>query len=187
MSEIVIWHFAFFIMAAHFVLLDRKDSSFVRKLRIMCYNITSKPENQVKSLDYGWVYGAKIRSKIVFATVFSTILSIVFSLISDRFSLPMEVIMVFTKTTTVVLGFYSSFILDKIYFLGEKTVDTIESIENGETKVEEIYDRVKTSITGKDDRAAKSEEEKEIPKEEFPDPTMDDAEIVGNFKNRLKK
>lgn len=140
------WHFALFLLAAHFALFD-KNNAFLRKTRVWFHNFTSPPEKQLETLDYGWVYNQNIRSRLFIGTIFATVVSIIFSILSSEFTLVMEVIFLFTKLVVVVTGFYALPIFEKLYSFFGYAVEKIEEVESGKNTVSGIVSEVTDQIS----------------------------------------
>lgn len=163
MEQAITWHMVYFIVAAHFYIYDKKPATRLRRLYVWLFNLTHSEQRQLNAdVEQGFIYQQKIRVKIEVATFFSVILTGIFLLISSEMSIATEVILFFTKTAVVFIGFLFGVLLDKGYTLlrrGLKTVDDIESgkidvqgavneaIDSASDKLKETYEVVTDSLS----------------------------------------
>jgi len=142
MNEFILWHVAFFILSAHFYMWDKKPKGPIRKIYIWFHNFTSHKDNKIVESEKGFVYNKKTRTKVKFAIVISLIFSLALLVLPGAMTLPMEILIFFTKIPTIILGLFAGVALEKFYVTMRSVMGFVDKVENEEVNIKEEISEV---------------------------------------------
>ena len=205
MNEFILWHVAFFILSAHLYMWDKKPKGPIRKIYIWFHNFTSHKDNKIVESEKGFVYNQKTRTKVKFAIVISLIFSLALLVLPGAMTLPMEILIFFTKIPTIILGLFAGVALEKFYVTMRSVMGFVDKVENQEVNIKEeiseafdgaidkvvettggFVDKAKDSISTTSKKTSSTQEAQEVLAEKPKIPLPSDEEALDFLKDYTK-
>lgn len=162
------------------------------------HNFTSSSEEKISESRKGFVYKQKTRTKVKFAIVIAFIFSSALLLFPGAMTLPMEILIFFTKIPIITLGFFAGVPLEKLYVTVRTLMGVVDKVENKEInigdefsgaigkvvgKAESFVSKTKESVSkGKKD-TPKTDDTKKVMKPKPKTPSISDKEALDHLKN----
>lgn len=132
MNEIYGWHVALVFLAMYIGWRDQKPG-FLRKLYVWYHNLTTPPSKNITvEANKGFVYGQSAKERLKNALPFALLFEAITLAVPDSIPLYVELVLFFTSTVTIWIGFMLVPFFAGLIGLGNWSINTADKIQKGE-------------------------------------------------------
>lgn len=190
MNEIYGWHAVLVFLAMYIGWRDQKPG-LLRKLYVWWHNLTTSPSKNITvETNKGFVYGQTAKDRLKNALPFALLFEIIILAIPDSIPLHVELVLFFTSTVTIWIGFMLVPFFAGLIGVGNWGINTVDKIQKGELDPREtladLGNTARDALLGGDENGETSHTGRPPrsfePPAEAPDEGPSDAELLEKLK-----